>query len=128
MGVQRNRRIVAAISQVLVHRRPINDLARIEQTFRIKGALDIAEGRVQRVAIHVAQKLRAQQAITVFTRQRTTILDHQVAHSLGDATHFCHIFGLLQIEQRASMHQPNRGMAIERHFHALVMANLAKRP
>ena len=73
---------------LVVHFRGIDDFARVEQIFRVKQLLDVAEGVIDGFAKLPRHPLAAADAVAVFAGISAFVFTHQRGGQLGDFAHF----------------------------------------
>ena len=95
------RRVIGVVAQVLVHRRGIDDFARIQHAARIERGFHATHHRVAGVAHHQLDELSAQPTIPVFAGEGTAVGFDQVGNVRGDPAKLFPSACGAEIEQRA---------------------------
>ena len=125
---QRWRRRQCEVTDVVGHRRRVDDLAGVEQRVRVEEALDLAHRLVQLVAEDGAVELAARQAVAVLAGVGPAELGDQVADLLRDGAHGGHLGRLGEVHERTDVQAADRCVSVEAGLQAVPVEDRRESP
>ena len=105
--------LVAEQAPVIHLRRP-DDAARVEQSLRVEGVLDVFEGAHDAGPEHELVEFRANDAVAVFAGMGALVVADHGEGLFRDGPHFAHVAAGLHVEHRAHVQAADGGVRVPR--------------
>src|SRR6185312_2071418 len=118
--------MVRSFAQVLVRTVRIHDLAGVHLPVRIPDPLELPESFYELGPEHLPEQARTRLAITMFTRQRPAVRDHQVGRLLQELHEVKDVAASREIEIDAAVKTAIAELAIQRGIITKAAEQLAK--
>ena len=101
------------VAQVIRHGGRVHDFPRVHPVPRVEEPLGLLHRPIELAAEDAAVEFAAGQPVAVLARVGPAELEHQLTHLLGDRAHELRLPGRAEVDERADVQAPDRGMAVE---------------